>query len=94
MNNYYHFNANNVNKIPIREINFSEKVDVDIHTRISSLVDQMLIAHKECQTASTDSDKNICQQRIDLLDKQIDALVYELYGLTDEEIKLIEGEGI
>jgi hypothetical protein len=25
-------------------------------------------------------------------DRQIDALVYELYGLTDEEIKIVEGE--
>ena len=25
------------------------------------------------------------------LDRQIDALVYDLYGLTDEEIKLVEG---
>jgi type II restriction/modification system DNA methylase subunit YeeA len=25
------------------------------------------------------------------LDRQIDALVYELYGLTDDEIKNVEG---
>jgi len=27
------------------------------------------------------------------LHRQIDALVYELYGLTDEEIKVVEGAG-
>jgi hypothetical protein len=27
------------------------------------------------------------------LDRQIDQLVYELYGLTDEEIALVEGAG-
>jgi hypothetical protein len=26
-------------------------------------------------------------------DKQIDALMYQLYGLTKEEIKVVEGEG-
>jgi hypothetical protein len=26
------------------------------------------------------------------LDRQIDALVYELYGLTDEEIAIIEAD--
>jgi len=26
-----------------------------------------------------------------IIDKQIDALVYELYGLTEEEIGLVEG---
>lgn len=30
-------------------------------------------------------------QQIERLDKQIDALVYDLYGLTDEEIALVEG---
>ena len=31
------------------------------------------------------------QRQIDATDKQIDELVYELYGLTEEEIKLVEG---
>ncbi len=26
-------------------------------------------------------------------DQRIDRLVYDLYGLTDEEIKIVEGEG-
>ena len=35
-----------------------------------------------------------CQQlktQIETTDKQIDKMVYELYGLTDEEIKIVEG---
>ena len=31
------------------------------------------------------------QRQIDATDKQIDKLVYKLYGLTEEEIKIIEG---
>ena len=31
----------------------------------------------------------LCQ--IDTTDKQIDKLVYELYGLTEEEIKIVKG---
>lgn len=30
------------------------------------------------------------KQKANLLDKQIDSLIYELYGLTDEEIKIAE----
>ncbi|NIA12168.1 MAG: hypothetical protein GWP10_21225 [Nitrospiraceae bacterium] len=30
------------------------------------------------------------QRQIDTTDKQIDQLVYELYGLTDEEIRIVE----
>jgi len=33
----------------------------------------------------------VLQRQIDLTDRQIDALVYELYGLTEEEIRLVEG---
>jgi hypothetical protein len=32
------------------------------------------------------------QRQIETTDKQIDNLVYQLYGLTEEEIKIVEGE--
>ncbi len=31
------------------------------------------------------------RRRIEILDRQIDTLVYELYGLTEEEVKIVEG---
>ena len=31
------------------------------------------------------------KQRIAFTDKKIDALVYELYGLSEEEVKVVEG---
>ena len=40
--------------------------------------------------STSEADKAIHKQKIDLLDKQIDALVYKLYDLTDEEIKIVE----
>jgi hypothetical protein len=33
----------------------------------------------------------ILQKRIQALDKEIDARVYGLYGLTEEEVKIVEG---
>jgi len=30
------------------------------------------------------------KRQIDATDKQIDKLVYDLYGLTDEEVKIVE----
>ena len=35
-------------------------------------------------------DKSLIHRQIDATDKQIDQLVYELYGLTDEEIRIVE----
>jgi hypothetical protein len=31
-------------------------------------------------------------RQIDATDRQIDQLVYELYGLTNEEIRIVEGD--
>jgi hypothetical protein len=31
------------------------------------------------------------KREIESTDRQIDRLVYELYGLTEEEIKIVEG---
>jgi hypothetical protein len=42
--------------------------------------------------AKTAHDKTVLQRQIDKTDKQIDQLVYELYGLTEEEIKIVEEE--
>jgi len=51
----------------------------------------MLTAKKQLQQAKTESDKNYLQRKCATLDKQIDELVYQLYGLTEEEIKVVEG---
>jgi len=38
----------------------------------------------------TDHEKTALQRHIDATDRQIDQLVYELYGLTEKEIGIIE----
>jgi hypothetical protein len=40
--------------------------------------------------AKTAHEKTILERQIDGTDRQIDRLVYDLYGLTDEEIKIVE----
>ena len=57
-----------------------------------SLVEQMLSLNKQLQAAKTDHEKTSLQRQIDVTDKQIDQLVYELYGLTEDEIKIVEGK--
>jgi len=52
-----------------------------------TLVDQMLEAKKQLANAKTDKDKNYYEGKCATLDR----LVYELYGLTDEDIKIVEG---
>ncbi len=55
-----------------------------------ALVEAMLAAKKQLQLARTDRDKDFYTNKCHALDRQIDALVYELYELTPEEIALVE----
>ena len=50
----------------------------------------MLSLHKQLEAAKTPTDKTAIQRQIDATDRQIDQLVYELYSLTDDEIRIVE----
>ena len=77
-------------KLPIRSINFSDPIDKARHDRMVSLVDQMIDLHKRKAAAKDAAEQGRLQRLIDSTDNQIDALVYELYGLTPEEIAIVE----
>jgi hypothetical protein len=55
------------------------------------LVESMLDLHKRLQAAKTPAERTPYERQIAATDKQIDALVYELYRLTEDEIKVVEG---
>ena len=57
---------------------------------IAELVENMINANKELLNCRSDTDKNIIERQIKYLDKKIDELVYSIYELTDDEIKIIE----
>ena len=54
-------------------------------------VEQMLELHKRLSAAKTPPEKTSLERQIAANDTQIDRLVYDLYGLTAAEIKLVEG---
>ncbi len=58
----------------------------EIHYQWSVRLEKILELHKQLTSANTDHDKTVIQ-------RQIDQLVYELYGLTEEKIKIAE-EGL
>ncbi|MBK9094909.1 MAG: N-6 DNA methylase [Anaerolineae bacterium] len=80
-------------QLPIRTINFTDPADAARHDRMISLVTQMLDLHKRLAAEGIPHEKAALQRRIEATDRQIDALVYELYGLTDAEIAVVEQEG-
>jgi len=88
---YTRFNANNLNKTPIRLIDFTQIEEVSLHANLVKLVDKMLAAKKAEEEATDGVKREHWNRQCKALDRQIDGLVYELYGLSDEEIALVEG---
>ncbi|MCL4557111.1 MAG: N-6 DNA methylase [Deltaproteobacteria bacterium] len=82
-----------LDQLPIYKVDQSNANGKARHDRMVYLVDQMLTLNKQLPTVKTDHEKTALQRQIDSTDKQIDELVYELYGITDEERKIIEGLG-
>jgi hypothetical protein len=78
-------------ELPIHPIDFSDKSDKAKHDKMVALVERMLDLHKRLAAAKAPDDKTKLQRQIDATDKEIDLLVYNLYGLTEEEIGIVEG---
>jgi hypothetical protein len=87
---YLRYRTSFLNKLPIIEIDFSKETYKLKHNQIVNLVDHILIAKTQLQSAKTDKDKTFFTRKIAEIDSQIDGLVYELYGLTEEEIAIVE----
>jgi len=65
--------------------------DKSLHDCIANCVTSIFEINQRIPLAKTAQEKTILQRQIDSTDRRIDELVYELYGLTEEEIKIVEG---
>lgn len=88
----YEYFWNSISKLSIRQINFTNTADKSRHDRIVKLVEEMQQAQKYLHGTKTEKDKTYYERRCTGLDAEIDALVYELYGMTQDEIKIVEGK--
>ena len=80
----------NVAKLPIRTIDFSDPEDAARHKRMVGFVERMLGLHEKLAGAKIERERTVIGHQISATDRQIDDLVYKLYGLTDEEIQIVE----
>jgi hypothetical protein len=81
---------------PIRTIDFSDPADVARHDRMVALVEDMPRLQKELAAAEAHKEdrRHDLARQVERLDAQIDAPVYELYRLMEEEIKVVEGKEV
>ena len=60
------------------------------HDKLVYLADNMLNRQTKYYEARMERDKELYERQIKIVDGQIDGLVYDLYGLTEEEIGIVE----
>lgn len=77
-------------KVPIRPINADNAADKSRRDQVASLAEQMLTLHQRHSAARTPQEKTTIERQIAGTDSQLDKLVYDLYGLTDTDIKIVE----
>ncbi|MDE2636315.1 MAG: Eco57I restriction-modification methylase domain-containing protein [Chloroflexota bacterium] len=77
-------------QLPIRAIDFDNPADVQMHDKMVELVETMLDLHRQLP-GLTAVQRGVVEQRIEAVDREIDGLVYRLYGLSGEERRIVEG---
>jgi len=90
---YYEYKPMYISQIPIRTIDPANPAEVARRDRLVALVEKMLDLNKRLAAAKALHEKEVLAGMIDATDRQIDRLVYELYGLTEEEVAIVEKIG-
>lgn len=88
---YLRFFGQYLEGFPIRTLNLDDPGDRARRDKMISLVESMIALNKQLAAAKTPHEQENLKRQIDATDRQIDKLVYELYGLSEEEIKVVEG---
>ena len=84
----YQYMAN----VPIRPINPDSSNDLRLRDRLVILVRRMLALSQQLGEAKSPPAKTPIERQIYVTDEEIDRLVFELYGLAEEDIKIATGE--
>ncbi|MCS6870593.1 MAG: BREX-1 system adenine-specific DNA-methyltransferase PglX, partial [Anaerolineae bacterium] len=87
-----HFDGVVTDRIPVRALDLSKPDERAMHDQIAAAVRTLLSLHKQLATAASPAARQPLQRRVHALERQLDEWIYQLYGLSAEEIALVEGE--
>jgi type I restriction-modification system DNA methylase subunit len=76
-------------QVPIRTIDFNIPSEKAIHDQLVSLVDRLLDLYKKKAVLPPSAEREKIEREIAVMDEKIDDIVYGLYGVTNEEKKII-----
>lgn len=84
--------ARQIGQLPFPTIDLKKKEDKSKHDETVKLVQQLLKLYAEKSEAKLQSKINQLQEKIDYCEGRINEIIYGLYGLTEKEIKIVEGK--
>jgi hypothetical protein len=79
--------------LPIRRIAFDDSEEAGIHRRMCLNVESIMDLYSRLKKERTASGKEIIHRQIKALDKEINLAVFRLYGLSEQEARIIELAG-
>ena len=71
-------------------MNQADRDRVSLHDQLVSAVQQMVSLHHQRGSARAEHDRTLVERQVEVLDRQIDGLVYKLYVLSDDEVAVVE----
>jgi hypothetical protein len=87
---YFEYKPMYLEQLPIRNLNLGLKLEKECHDQMVEFVERMLSLNINLSKSKTPNEVSAIQRQIETTDRKIDQLVYELYGLTAEEIQIVE----
>ena len=82
-----------LDKIPLPIFNFSNNIEKTNHNKLTKLVDLLNKTINQISSSKTDKDLTYYNRRYNDLISQIDITIFEIYGLTEDEINIVVNSG-
>ena len=88
--NAYRLTPEFINPFPIKVIDLRNSQEVHLQNKIINFVDNLLALNKVLSSSILDLDVQQLRRKIDFCEGELNSIVYELYGFSEEEIGIIE----
>ena len=86
----FHTYPKTIRQLPLFDVSRASAGERRLLITIEARAQQLLALHRQLTAARTPQEQTALERQIDATDTQIDRLVYDLYGLTEDEIKIVE----
>ena len=84
-----HFDNPVTSRIPMPSVDLTKKSDKEVHDKLVKLVDNIIAINKKLVGESNPNTKEILERQVRALDGEIDRLVYKLYNLIEDDIRIL-----